>query len=127
MKAAIRAVQSALSLVLVRAEFAAVEFSLARAQAMRWVIMALGASVLALLGLMALSAFLAALLWDRYGWMPVGVLGLLYSLGAAWLLWRVWRDISTAPPVLAETFAELARDREAVFGPGADAGETPDE
>jgi uncharacterized membrane protein YqjE len=126
MKAAFRTVQSALSLVMVRAEFAAVELSLARAQAMRWVILALGASILALLGLMALSAFLAAMLWDRFGWIPVGVLGLLYLLGAAWLLWRVWRDIATAPPLLAETFSELARDRQAVFGGAPERRSEPD-
>ncbi len=116
MKAAIRAFQSALSLVLVRAEFAAVELSLARAQAMRWLLLSLAACVLALLGLVALSGFLVALLWDRYGWVPLGVLGLLYSLGAGWLAGRVWRDINGAAPLLSETFAELARDRAAVFG-----------
>jgi uncharacterized membrane protein YqjE len=116
MKAAVRVFQSALSLALARAEFAAVELSLARSQAMRWVLLALGASVLALLGLIALSAFVVALLWDRYGWWPVGLLGLLYCAGAAWLAWRVLSDIANAPPLLAETFAELARDRAAVFG-----------
>lgn len=117
MKAAVRVLHSALSLVLVRGEFAAVELSLARAQVMRWVLIALGASILALLGLFALSAFVVALIWDRFGWLPILALGLLYCLGAAGLLWWVLNDIARAPPLLSQTFAELARDRTAVFGP----------
>jgi uncharacterized membrane protein YqjE len=112
-----RALQSALSLLLARAEFAAVELSLARAQLVRWLLLALGASVLAMLGLIALSATLALLLWERLGWITVGVLAVVYCAGAAALVLRVLREAANASPLLEQTFVELAKDRAAVFGP----------
>jgi uncharacterized membrane protein YqjE len=112
----VRAFQSLLSLVLTRAEFATVELSLARAQFVRWLLLALGASVFAVLGLIALSATIAVALWDRYGWVPVGVLAAVYCLAAALLVLRILDEVAKAPPLLGETFAELAKDRQAVFG-----------
>jgi uncharacterized membrane protein YqjE len=115
MNVLVRTFQSGLSLLLTRAEFASVELSLVRAQFMRWLLLALGASVLAMLGLIALSALIALLLWDRFGWIPLGLLGLGYCLGAALLVLRIQSEVANAPPLLSETFVELAKDRAALF------------
>lgn len=122
-----RVFQSALSLLLARAEFAGVELSLARAQLMRWIAFALAASALAMLGLIGLSAVLVLALWDRYGWVPLGVLTALYCLGAAWLGWRVLDEVASTPPLLSQTFDELAKDRIAVFGAPAATRDGADE
>jgi uncharacterized membrane protein YqjE len=110
-----RLLRSALALLLTRAEFASVELSLARAQLMRWLLFALVAAVFAMLGLIAASAFIVFVLWDRFGWVPVGALAVLYGGAALWLVLRVVQEIGAAPPLLEQTFAELARDRDAIF------------
>lgn len=115
MDALLRLLRSALGLALTRAEFASVELSLARAQLMRWLLLALAAAVLGMLGLIALSALIVLVFWDRYGWVPVGLLAILYVGAAGWLLLRVLEEVAVAPPLLEQTFAELARDREAVL------------
>jgi uncharacterized membrane protein YqjE len=127
MQALLLAFRSALSLLLTRAEFANVELSLARAQVMRWLLLALGASVLAMLGLMALSAMIALMLWDRFGWISLGVLAIVYSGAGALLVLHILNEVAKAPPLLAQTFDELAKDREAVFGSAEPAGEGPNE
>jgi uncharacterized membrane protein YqjE len=116
MDALVRALASAVALLLTRAEFASVELSIARAQAMRWLLMALGACVLAMLGLIALSAVIALSLWERFGWMPAAVLAVAYCAGAALLVGRLLQELGSAPPLLSQTFAELAKDRDALFG-----------
>ncbi len=107
---------SVLALLLTRAEFASVELSLARAQILRWLLSALVACVLAMLGLIALSAMIVAALWERLGWYSVALLAVLYCASAALLVARLLREAATLPPLLAETFAELAKDRDAIFG-----------
>ena len=114
------------SLLLTRAEFASVELSLALARLMRWLLLALGAAVLGLLGLFGASAFLVLALQERFGPWPLAVLALLYGGAAVWLVWRVVREITAAPPLLEQTFLELARDRDALFAKGAASGATPD-
>ena len=127
MQTLVRAFQSALSLLLTRAEFASVELSLVRVQFLRWLVLALAASVFAMLGLIALSAVIALVLWDRFGWVPVGVLAFVYSLLALLLVLRIREEVASAPPLLSQTFAELAKDREAVFGSDATQKDTPSE
>jgi uncharacterized membrane protein YqjE len=116
MQALVHAFRSALSLLLTRAEFASVELSIARAQVMRWLLLGLGASVLAMLGLVALSAMVTVVLWDRLGWVSLGLLAAVYCLAAVLLVLRIANEVANAPPLLSETFVELAKDREAVFG-----------
>lgn len=111
-----RVASSALALLLTRAEFAGVELSLAREQALRWLLAALGASVLAMLSLITLSATIVIVLWDRFGWYSAAMLALLYCGAAALLVIRLLHELATSPPLFAETFAELAKDRDALCG-----------
>lgn len=112
-----RLVGSAWSLALTRAEFASVELSLARAQLLRWVALTLLAALLALLAVLALSALLVIVLWERLGAGSVGVLALVYGVAALAVWGRLRREVADAPPLLAETFAELRQDREALWPP----------
>ncbi|SPE28418.1 putative Membrane protein [Burkholderiales bacterium] len=120
-----RAGISALALLLARAEFASIELSIAREQAVRWLLTALAACVLSMLGLIALSAVVALALWDRYGWYTVAVLAVLYCASAVMLVVRLLKEVEASPPLLSSTFAELAKDRDvltSVVAPTQDDG-----
>jgi len=109
-----RAGQSLLALALARAEFASVELTLAVQAGLRWLLVALATCVIAMLALIALSAALVVVFWDRFGWYPLAALALLYcgvtALLAGWLM----RSIASAKPLLYQTFAELAKDGAAI-------------
>lgn len=109
-----RAGQSLLALALARAEFASVELTLAAQAALRWLLVALATCVIAMLALFALSAAVVVALWDHFGWYPLGVLALLYCGATALLVAWLLRSVATARPLLADTFAELAKDGAAI-------------
>ena len=111
-----KAVAAASSLLLARAEFAAAELTQAAVTALRWLLTGLLALALLMLALVALSATLVLALWERLGWYSLGLLTLIYAGAACWLATRLMRQIRASPPPLAQTFAELAKDREALFG-----------
>lgn len=113
------------SLLLSRAEFATLELAQARAQLMRWLLLALVATMLALLALVAASTLLVFALWERFGWITLLAVGVAHALGAVLVLRRLDREIAAAPPLLAQTLQEVARDRDALFGRERDGGGAP--
>jgi uncharacterized membrane protein YqjE len=113
---------ASVSLLLSRAEFATLELAQARAQWMRWVLLALLATLLALLALLAASTLLVLALWERFGWITLLAVGIAYALAAVFVLRRLDREIAAAPPLLAQTLQEVARDRDALFGRDRDGG-----
>lgn len=104
------------TLLLSRAEFAALELAQARGQLMRWLMLTLAAAVVLQLALIAGAAALAALLWDRFGPFTLVALFLLFGGAGVLLVMQVRREIAATPPLLAETLAELGKDRDALFG-----------
>jgi uncharacterized membrane protein YqjE len=124
----LRRLASALGgLLLTRVEFASLELAQARVQFMRWLGMALGASVLAILGAVALSAALVVVLWPQWGWATLVALALVYLFGSFWLVRRLQHEVREAPPMLSQTLDELAKDREALLpgGRGAERSAGP--
>lgn len=109
-----RSAHALLALALTRAEFASVELTLAAQDALRWLLGALAACVLAMLGFIAASATLVAALWGSYGWYPLAALALLYCAACASLVLRLLRALAEARPLLAQTFAEIHRDAMAI-------------
>jgi uncharacterized membrane protein YqjE len=109
-----RAGESLLALALVRAEFASVELTIAAQAGLRWLLVALASCVIAMLGLIALSATLVIALWERLGWYSLAALAFLYCattvLLVAWLL----RSLAAARPLLSDTLAEIAKDGAAI-------------
>lgn len=101
-------------LLVTRAEFAALELAQARAQVVSWLALALAASVLAMLFLMALTAAIVLALWPLWGWTTLVPVALVFLLGALVLAQRLRREVREAPPLLAETLGELSKDREAL-------------
>lgn len=125
-RVAARAVELSLS----RLGFATFELTQARDRCVRWVLLLLTCCVMFQLALLAASAALAVSLWERLGLLTLVGIALAYcGIGAA-MLTLVRREIAAAPPLLAGTLAELARDREVLFGsdtsvpPTTPAGET---
>jgi uncharacterized membrane protein YqjE len=111
------------NLLLLRAEFASLELAQARAQIMRWFALALAAMTLVLLALIAASALFIVLAWPRLDWGALLLLGLAYALGAVLVMRRLQREMVEAPPLLAETLAELKQDRDAFVGRDPAAGD----
>jgi uncharacterized membrane protein YqjE len=112
---------ASLNLLLSRAEFASVELAQARAQMMRWLLLALGALLFALLGLVAATALFVVLLWPVLGWVALLLPAIGYLLGAVLVFQRLQREIADAPPLLSDTLQELAKDRDAFRGQAAGA------
>jgi uncharacterized membrane protein YqjE len=104
------------TLLLSRAEFAALELAQARGQLVRWLTLALAAAVVLQLALLAAAAALVALLWDRFGLFTLLALFLLFGGAGTVLVMWLRREIAAAPPLLSETLTELAKDRDALFG-----------
>jgi uncharacterized membrane protein YqjE len=120
-----RAARAASSLLLARAEFAAVELTQTSADALRWLLWALAATSMLALTLIAATATIVLALWDWLGWISLGLLTLAYAIVTAYLFVRLRRELRSRRPLLAQTLAELSKDREALFGRGADAGPEP--
>lgn len=99
-----------LQLARLRAELAAEELDAARAQWLRWVALAVLAAALAALTLLAIGAAVAVALWPALGWPVLLVVAAAYGLAAWALLGWLQRDVQAAPPLLAVTRRELARD-----------------
>jgi uncharacterized membrane protein YqjE len=118
--AAVRRLSAAsLALLLSRAELASVELAQARAQLVRWFILALAGALLALLAAVAASAWLVVALWERAGWVTLALLAAAFAAAAWWVLMRLQREVLDAPPLLAQTLQELAKDRDALAVSGA--------
>jgi len=106
-----RLAAATVNLLLSRAEFASLELAQTRDRLVRWLVLALIASVFALLALIAGSAWLTVALWPQLGWITLAVLTALYAILAWWLFRRLSREVDSAPPVLAQTLQELNADR----------------
>ena len=109
-----RMVRAGGALLVARAEFASVELALARAQLMRWLLLALLALLLGLLGLLSLTALVTLLLWPVLGWGALLLAAIVYVGAAVWVVRRLLHEVATAPPLLHETLQELMRDRDAL-------------
>jgi uncharacterized membrane protein YqjE len=108
-----------------RAEFAAVEVTQTGADALRWLLWALTATALLVLTLIVATVTIVLALWDRLGWLSLGVLTLVYASATAYLMVRLRRELRNRRPLLAQTLAELSKDREALFGHSAEARSEP--
>ncbi|MCS6945245.1 MAG: phage holin family protein [Sutterellaceae bacterium] len=111
-----RALAAGYGLLLTRAESAGVELAQARAQAARWFALALAAGLFALLAAASATAALTLALWPWFGWLTLLALAAAYAVLAGYLARRVQREVRAAPPLFAETLAELQKDRAALFG-----------
>jgi uncharacterized membrane protein YqjE len=109
-----RLARAGAALLVARAEFASVELALARAQLMRWLLLALLALLLGLLGLLSLTALVVLMLWPVLGWGALPLVAVGYIGAGALVVRRLLNDLDTAPPLLQETLQELKRDRAAL-------------
>ena len=114
-----RAARAASSLLLARAEFAAVELTQTGADALRWLAWALAATALLVLTMIVATVTVVLAVWDRLGWLSLALLTLVYAAVTGYLIVRLRRALQSHRPLLAQTLAELSKDREALFGHGA--------
>lgn len=106
----------ALSLLLTRGELAALELEDARNRALRWFVFGLIGAALLLAALVTVSLWVAALFWDGPRALALGLLALAYIVGGLVALAIVRSEVARAPTLLAQTRAELKKDRDALAG-----------
>ena len=116
-----RAARAASSLLLARAEFAAVELTQTGADALRWLLWALATTALLVLTLIVVTVTIVLALWDRLGWLSLALLTLIYASVTGYLMVRLRQELRSHRPLLSQTLAELSKDREALFGHGPEA------
>jgi uncharacterized membrane protein YqjE len=102
------------ALAVTRGELAAAELQVARQRALRWALMGAAVAALLVAALMTASLLVAAVFWDGYRWQAIAVVTLGYALAAAFVLRKLRKEVEEAPPLLALTWQELAKDREAL-------------
>lgn len=113
------------ALLLLRADLAAEELSLARAQLLRWLLAALAGVMLMEVALIALGGWLTVVLWDRFGAATLGVLALLLAAASALLLRGLLQATQTAEVLLARTRRALHDDYEVLASTVASGREAP--
>ena len=93
-----------------RLELASIELSEARGR----LVMTLAASIASMLllggAVIALTAWIAVLLWPTLGHTVLGWIALAYGLSGVGLLLWLRATLQAAPPLLADTLAELQKD-----------------
>ena len=115
--ASVRAmISNAISLLATRGELAALELGETRDRALRWAALVVVAAVLLLAALMTLSFWVAAVFWEGPRALALGVLAAAYALAAVVAARVVRSEIAAAPPLLAQTRAELKKDRDVLRG-----------
>ena len=93
-----------------RLELASIELSEARGR----LVMALAASIAGVLllggAVIALTAWIAVMLWPTLGHAVLGWIALAYAVTGVGLLLWLRAMVRAAPPLLADTLAELQKD-----------------
>ncbi|MCU0768735.1 MAG: phage holin family protein [Burkholderiaceae bacterium] len=97
-----------------RGELAALELQDARDRVIRWALLALVAAALLLAALLTFSLWVAAMFWDGPRGIALAVVVVVYGVAAFALMRTIRREAAVAPPLLAQTRAELAKDRAAL-------------
>jgi uncharacterized membrane protein YqjE len=99
-----------------RLELASIEIGEASARLVATVVAGVAAVLLLGGAVGMLTAWVAAALWSTLGAAVLAWLALAYGLAGAGLLWWLQHRLRSAPPLLADTLAELQRDASALHG-----------
>ena len=99
-----------------RLELASIEIGEASARLVATVVAGVAAVLLLGGAVGMLTAWVAAALWSTLGAAVLAWLALVYGLAGAGLLWWLQHRLRSAPPLLADTLAELQRDASALHG-----------
>lgn len=99
-----------------RLELASIELGEAGARLVSAVVVSVAAVLLLGGAVGMLTAWVAAALWSVLGAAVLAWLALAYGLAGAGLLWWLQHRLRSAPPLLADTLAELQRDASALHG-----------
>lgn len=93
-----------------RLELASIELSEARGRLVMVLVASIAGALLLGGAVMALTAWIAVALWPAVGHAVLGWIALAYALGGTGLLLWLRAKLRDAPPLLADTLAELQKD-----------------
>jgi uncharacterized membrane protein YqjE len=114
-----------LVLLATRGELAALELAEGRDRLLRALAAGAVAGALLLAALMTVSLWVAAVFWDGPRGLALGLLAAAYLVAGFALVQRVRRELAAAPPLLADTLAELRKDGELLAARAAAPPDTP--
>jgi uncharacterized membrane protein YqjE len=103
---------SMVSMVQTRLELASVELAEERTRLMKVALLACFGLVFFGMALMTFTILVAILFWETYRWQAIGAIGVIYLVCMAACLLTARRMVRNAPPLFADTLAELDKDRE---------------
>ena len=107
---------SVLALIPTRLELASIELQEEKTRFLDLLLRAAAVIVLGLMGLIVGTAWVVVLFWDYSPAMTLGIITIVYALGA----FAFWSDLKkrlhTAPPPFADTLAEIKKDCECLQG-----------
>jgi uncharacterized membrane protein YqjE len=93
-----------------RLELASLEIGEARERLVFTIVVSFAAVLLLGGAVVALTAWIAAVLWSTLGPAVLGGIALVYGAAGAGLLWWLRGKLRNDPPLLADTLAELRTD-----------------
>lgn len=103
---------SMVSMVQTRLELASVELAEERTRLMKVALLACFGLVFFGMALMTFTILVAILFWETYRWQAIGAIVVIYLVCMAACLLTARRMVRNAPPLFADTLAELDKDRE---------------
>ena len=99
-----------------RLELASLELSEARTRLIVMMVASFAAVLLLGCAVLALSAWVAVVLWPTLGHAVLGWIALVYGITGGAVVWWLRTRLHSDPPLLADTLAELRHDASTMRG-----------
>lgn len=105
-----------LAMLRTRLELAALELQEETHRLFGYVAWGIAAAFFGVVAVLLAILFVLVLFWDTHRLLAVGGMTLLFALGSVLAFFKVRGDLTTRPPLMAATLAELRKDAQAVKG-----------
>jgi len=99
-----------------RLELAAIELQEETHRLLGYLAWGVAAAFFAVVAVLLAILFVLVLFWDTHRLLAVGGMTLLFALGSLLAFLKVKGELSSRPPIMAATLAELRKDAQAVKG-----------
>lgn len=105
-----------LAMLRTRLELAAIELQEETHRLLGYLAWGVAAAFFAVVAVLLAILFVLVLFWDTHRLLAVGGMILLFALGSLLAFLKVKGELSSRPPIMAATLAELRKDAQAVKG-----------
>jgi len=105
-----------LAMLRTRLELAAIELQEETHRLFGYLAWGVAAAFFGVVAVLLAILFVLVLFWDTHRLLAVGGMTLLFALGSVLAFFKVRGDLTSRPPLMAATLAELRKDAHAVKG-----------